>query len=312
MRGGSLRDRELRADGPVRVVPAERRRIRVGRVRYERPRPVVRALARELEDPVARTVVDGIGRDDRRQRRAQEAPCHDRPRAGQPGRELAEGSFDVQSSASSSLAVSASTNAFQSSSPDAESMTIDQAARRPLPVGCQPSLSVIGFSEIPPAETTVARDGPLAWLITCRSVGVPSCSAAAAASTASVGSTRDGAGGRVRQPADEAPAGEDDAPVGRDADGHMPAEDLAILEALVQIDVGDAAGGAPVPAGDGEVGDVGACDAERSGLLVEIALRDLARIRGRGGPSPDRRQRAGYEHQPDERCYERAQRPRRC
>ncbi len=68
-------------------------------------------------------------------------------------------------------------------------MTSAHAARSPLPVGCQPSRSGIGFSEIPPAETTVARDGPLAWLSTCRSVGVPSCSAAAAATTASVGST---------------------------------------------------------------------------------------------------------------------------
>ena len=51
-----LRVQELGPGDAVRVVPAERRRDRVGRVVHEVARPVVRALQRELERPVARAV----------------------------------------------------------------------------------------------------------------------------------------------------------------------------------------------------------------------------------------------------------------
>jgi hypothetical protein len=47
----------------------------------------------------------------------------------------------------------------------------------------------------------------------------------------------------------------------------------AIPVALVEVDVGDAVVAAPVGARDGAVGDVGASDAERRCVLLDVADR---------------------------------------
>ena len=96
---------------------------------------------------------------------------------------------------------------------------------------------------------------------------------------------------------DEAAAGEDHTPVGSDVDGHVRAEDLQAFHALVEVDVSDAAVRAAVLARDGDVGDVGARDAELVGVLVEVAERDVERLGGACAGHPGHRARHECECQ---------------
>ena len=149
-----------------------------------------------------------------------------------------------------------------------------------------PAAAGIGALEIPAGETTVARAGPPSLLITADSLGSARSSPSAAALTASVGGKARAAGRCAER--DEAAAGEDHTPVGGDVDGHVRAEDLQAFHALVEVDVSDAVVRAAVLARDGEVGDVGARDAEVVGVLVEVAERDVERVAAAvAPPTPD-------------------------
>ena len=177
--------------------------------------------------------------------------------------------------------MSASTVAFHRCASEVSSITSRQARRRPSFVGCQPRRAGIGSSEMPPPERTVSCAAPPSWLRTRRPAGSARSRPAAADSTASAApslSSPDAVG----EPADEAAAHEDDAPVGRNVDRGVAAEDLEAPETLVEVDVGDPVVAARVPARHEQVGDVSARDAERGRVRPHMAERDIERIGGRG------------------------------
>ena len=176
-------------------------------------------------------------------------------------------------------------------------MTSCQAFRRPFAVGCQPRRSRDRRARDPgrrhdrrPCRAAFAADH-----LRIRRLGevepVRGC-------LDRLGRGKARAAGRCAE-RDEAAAGEDHAPVGGDVDGYVRAEDLEAVHALVQVDVRDAVVRAAVLARDGDVGDVGARDAELVGVLVEVAERDVERIGG-GGCATHPRHRARHEYE----CHE--------
>ena len=135
MRVVPLRRGELRARGAVRVVPAKRRGDRIGRVRDDLPRRVVRALGREREHVVARAVVHLGGR-----------RCAGRgARAGDGAvaralerRELAERVLGRPVVRVEQPAILGVDGGVPGLSPAESSITSRQASRRPLSVGASP------------------------------------------------------------------------------------------------------------------------------------------------------------------------------
>ena len=279
---------ELRPCGGIGVVPAEGRRGRVRGVLDERPRPVVRAFLRKLEDPIARPVGHRIRRDQARSARL--CGAGPRQRAGEVI-EVVVGRPVVCGKQCSRLRVDGRIpEVFAGRMVDHELPRFPQTAARGLPAQAKRDRRV--------GDPTVRNDGLGPAAADHVQVGRPAELELFGCGLDRLGRLQVGGARRcAAQFRDEATSRKDDTAVEGDIHGHVSPEHLEALVVLVEVDVGDSVVGAAIPARHDQVLDICACDAELRRVLVDVRQSDVECV-----DVALRRQRArcGGEEQGDE------------
>ena len=216
----------------VVVVPTERRRERVRRVGHDRERSVVRALRRDLEHAVARPVVDGVGRAGRREHRRRGGAAGARQRCLQvPYVVLAGPVVDSEESARRRV---------DGRVPEGRAgRVVDRELPREAKAVLRGGPAQPGWDR--DIRDPTARDDGLvvASLEHAEVGGLRQVECPRGRVDGLDGVERRGRGTGGAQVAHESAGGEDDAAV-LHADGRVAPEDLEVLEALVEVDVGDA------------------------------------------------------------------------
>ncbi len=293
-------ERELRARRAVGVVPPEGRRRPVGRIGHERARPVVRALLRDVEDAVRRAVDDRA-----RGNRSREG----RRRVGR-ARQGAGEILEVVMGGPVGDVEQLSRRGVEGRVPEMDAgRVVDrelpgeaQAVLGRLPAqACRDRLvgdAAVGDDRLPGGAAALAHDAQAGRLLELEALGRRLDGPDGV-------DLRVGRGLRL-QVGHEARPDEDDPAVGGHADGHVSFEDLEIPVPLVEVDVGDAVVAAPVGARDGEVGHVGASDAELRCVLLDVADRQRDSVLR---PRLRRRRRARDGNERDEHADEGQNRP---